>query len=84
MYNNERYNSFDDNYHGRRNVRNAIDSVLRKSFMLDAFHLQRINTGFKDYDKKTCYDRTIPLVLLLVYLKRITIQDVCVLCSLTL
>ena len=38
--------------------------------MLETFHLQRANTGFTDCDAKACYDRIIPLILLLAYYKK--------------
>ena len=65
MRNAERHKYFNDDQHGGRNGRKATDIVLGKAYTFDTFHLQRSNFGCTDCDAKACYDRIIPLVLLL-------------------
>ena len=56
----------------------TINIVLGKSFMLDTFYLQRSNRRFTECDTKVCYDRIIPLVLILAYLNEGLPYDTCV------
>ena len=59
----------DDDQHGGRNGRAAIDIVLGRAFVMETAHLKRENIRCTDCDAKSCYDRIIPMVLLLAYVK---------------
>eukprot|EP00957_Ditylum_brightwellii_P002318 178617-Ditylum_brightwellii.AAC.1 len=69
MCNAERSRYLTEDQHGGRNGRAAQDIVLGKAYKFDTFHLQRSNFACTDCNAKACYDRIIPLVLLLAYLK---------------
>eukprot|EP00957_Ditylum_brightwellii_P182531 13904314-Ditylum_brightwellii.AAC.1 len=69
MQNAEKHGYLHDNQYGGRQGRVAADIVLGKSILLDTFHIQWINAGCTDCDAKACYDRIIPIVLLLAYCK---------------
>eukprot|EP00957_Ditylum_brightwellii_P036854 2790745-Ditylum_brightwellii.AAC.1 len=57
MYNAEKYNHLDNDQHGGRNGRKAIDIVIGKAFALDTVHFQRANARCTDCDAKACYNR---------------------------
>eukprot|EP00957_Ditylum_brightwellii_P071367 5425301-Ditylum_brightwellii.AAC.1 len=57
----------DDNQHGGRNGRSAIDIILGKVFTFDMAHFQRANFGCTDCNAKACYVRIVPIILLLAY-----------------
>lgn len=78
MHNAEHHQTLDKDQHGGRNGRCAIDIVLGKSFMLETFHLQKANADFTDCNTKACYDRIVPLILLLAYYKKGLPYDTCV------
>eukprot|EP00957_Ditylum_brightwellii_P038120 2882746-Ditylum_brightwellii.AAC.1 len=69
MKNAERHKYLSDDQHGGRNGREAPDIAFRKTITFDTLHLQRANFGYTDCDVKACYNRIIPLVLLLAYFK---------------
>eukprot|EP00957_Ditylum_brightwellii_P147429 11226118-Ditylum_brightwellii.AAC.1 len=65
----ERHKYLSDDQHGGRNGREAPDIVFGKTITFDTLHLQRANFGCTNCNAKACYDRIIPLVLLLAYFK---------------
>eukprot|EP00957_Ditylum_brightwellii_P037340 2826169-Ditylum_brightwellii.AAC.1 len=69
MHNAEKHKYLHDDQHSRRIGRAAIDIVLGKTFSFETFHFQWSNFGCTDCDAKACYDRIIPIVLLLAYYK---------------
>eukprot|EP00957_Ditylum_brightwellii_P106153 8097987-Ditylum_brightwellii.AAC.1 len=69
MANSEKYQYMNDDQHKGRNGREALDVVLGKTFTFETLHLQCANFGCTDCNAKACYDRIIPLVLLLTYFK---------------
>lgn len=78
MRNYNKHQYFNDDQHGGRNRRSSIDIVLGKAFTLDTCHMQRANIECTDCDAKTCYDRIIPIVLLLAYLNTVFPYSTCV------
>eukprot|EP00957_Ditylum_brightwellii_P054598 4136978-Ditylum_brightwellii.AAC.1 len=69
MYNTEKHKYLSEDQHGKRNGKKALDIVFGKTITFDTINLQRFNFGCTDCDAKACYDRIIPLVLLLAYFK---------------
>eukprot|EP00957_Ditylum_brightwellii_P061508 4668040-Ditylum_brightwellii.AAC.1 len=69
MNNVEKINYLNDDQQGRRNSSSAIDIVLGKVFTFDTTHFQRANFECTDCDAKACYDRIVPIILLLSYFK---------------
>eukprot|EP00957_Ditylum_brightwellii_P149423 11379814-Ditylum_brightwellii.AAC.1 len=69
MQNVEKQKYLDDDQHGGKNGWNAIDIMLGNVFTFDTAHFQRVNLGCTDCNAKACYDRILPIVLLLVYFK---------------
>eukprot|EP00957_Ditylum_brightwellii_P202916 15332378-Ditylum_brightwellii.AAC.1 len=78
MQNSKKHNYLSEDQHGGRNGREALDIVLGKTITFDTMHLQRANFGCTDCDTKACYDRIIPLVLMLAYFKVGLPYNVCV------
>eukprot|EP00957_Ditylum_brightwellii_P119633 9127262-Ditylum_brightwellii.AAC.1 len=62
-------NYLDDDQHDGRNGRSDIDIVLGKVFTFDMAHFQRANFGCTNCDAKACYNRIVPIILLLAYFK---------------
>eukprot|EP00957_Ditylum_brightwellii_P051026 3869311-Ditylum_brightwellii.AAC.1 len=71
----ERY--LDDNQHKGRNGRATIDIILGKSFTFDTAHFQRADIGCTNCDAKACYNRILPIVLLLAYFKAGLLYEAC-------
>lgn len=69
MWNAEKHKHLKNDQQQGRNGRSSIDIVLSKSFILDMFHIQSANAAFLGYNAKACYNRIIPLELILAYLK---------------
>eukprot|EP00957_Ditylum_brightwellii_P199910 15239642-Ditylum_brightwellii.AAC.1 len=69
MANAEKHQYLNNDQHRGRNGREALDAVLGKTLTFETLHLQRANFGCTDCDAKVCYNRIIPLVLLLTYFK---------------
>eukprot|EP00957_Ditylum_brightwellii_P119345 9104727-Ditylum_brightwellii.AAC.1 len=69
MHNTKRYKILSEDQHGRHNGREALDIVLVKTIMFEKLYLQRANFGCTDCDAKACYDRIVPLIILLAYFK---------------
>ena len=81
MQNAEQHQALDEDQHGGRNGRCAMDIVMGKTYMLETFHLQRSNAGFTNCDAKGCYNRIVPLILLLAYYKKGLPYKTCVFLS---
>eukprot|EP00957_Ditylum_brightwellii_P154943 11793243-Ditylum_brightwellii.AAC.1 len=60
-------NYLDYDKHGKRKGRSAIDIVLGKVFTFDTAHFQHTNFGCTNCNTKACYDRIVPIILLLAY-----------------
>eukprot|EP00957_Ditylum_brightwellii_P163041 12415320-Ditylum_brightwellii.AAC.1 len=65
----EKLKYLSEDQHGRRNGQGAVDIVLGKVFKYETFHFQQSNVACTDCDTKACYDRILPIVLLLAYAK---------------
>eukprot|EP00957_Ditylum_brightwellii_P143649 10944499-Ditylum_brightwellii.AAC.1 len=69
MHNAKCHKFLSEDQHSRHNGREALGIVLGKTVTFKTLHLQRANFGCADCNAKVCYDRIIPLVLLLAYFK---------------
>eukprot|EP00957_Ditylum_brightwellii_P169084 12869246-Ditylum_brightwellii.AAC.1 len=69
MHNTEKHQYLNEDQHSGRNGWEALDIVLGKTITFETLHFQRTNFGCTDCDAKACYDRIVPLVLLLAYFK---------------
>eukprot|EP00957_Ditylum_brightwellii_P100014 7621725-Ditylum_brightwellii.AAC.1 len=69
MHNAEKHQYLDEDQHSGRKGREALDIVLGKTIIFKTLHFQCPNFGCTNCNAKACYDRIIPLVLLLAYFK---------------
>eukprot|EP00957_Ditylum_brightwellii_P101533 7737860-Ditylum_brightwellii.AAC.1 len=69
MQNAKKHQYLNEDQHRSRNGREAQDIVLGKTLTFETLHFQRANFGCTDCDTKACYNRIIPLILILVYFK---------------
>eukprot|EP00957_Ditylum_brightwellii_P116123 8858060-Ditylum_brightwellii.AAC.1 len=69
IHNAERHNFLREDQHGGCNGSEALDIAHGKTITFETLHFQRANFGCSDCDAKACYDRIVPLVLLLAYFK---------------
>eukprot|EP00957_Ditylum_brightwellii_P094345 7183743-Ditylum_brightwellii.AAC.1 len=69
MHNAEKHQYLNEDQHSGRNGQEALDIVLGKTITFETLHFQHANFRGTDCNTKACYDRIIPLVLLLAYFK---------------
>eukprot|EP00957_Ditylum_brightwellii_P045763 3471876-Ditylum_brightwellii.AAC.1 len=77
MQNSKKHQYLNEDQHGGCNGRTATDIVLRKSFLMDTFHMQQVNATCMDCDVKACYNCILPIALLLAYFKAGLLYDTC-------
>lgn len=78
MQNAEQHLTLDKDQHGGKNGGCAMDIVMGKTFMLETFYLQRLSAGCTDCNAKACYNRIVPLILLLAYYKKGLPYELCI------
>eukprot|EP00957_Ditylum_brightwellii_P045391 3440747-Ditylum_brightwellii.AAC.1 len=69
MRNAEKHKFLSGDQHGGRNGQEALEIVLRKTINFETLHLQQANFDCTHCNAKAYYNRIVPLVLLLAYLK---------------
>eukprot|EP00957_Ditylum_brightwellii_P204678 15340381-Ditylum_brightwellii.AAC.1 len=67
MHNAEKHQYLNEDQHNGRKGQEALDIVLGKTIIFETLHFQRANFGGTDCNAKACYNKIIPLVLLLAY-----------------
>eukprot|EP00957_Ditylum_brightwellii_P107918 8231972-Ditylum_brightwellii.AAC.1 len=67
MQNAEKHQYLNEDQHGSRNRREVQDIVLGKTLTFETLHFQQANFGCTNCNAKACYDRIVPLVLIIAY-----------------
>eukprot|EP00957_Ditylum_brightwellii_P010115 764311-Ditylum_brightwellii.AAC.1 len=69
MQNAEKHQYLNEDQHDGRNGQEALDIVLGKTLTFETLHFQQANFGCTNCGAKACYNRIVPLVLIIAYFK---------------